>query len=92
MSVMAWTQADLARELACNPQTVNNWLLRNSALDPHLAFALQDKHRWNARWLIEGVGPARIDAVDGEAEALFRDIMALPAERRRALRVILGSR
>lgn len=91
LEVMGWSQSDLAREISATPGAVGNWLHRNQQMDAQYAFILQDKHRWNARWILEGVGPARIEATDEEAESLYRQIMRLPAPRRRALFLILGS-
>jgi hypothetical protein len=88
---MDWNQSEFAREIGATAGAVGNWLHRNQQMDASYAFILQDKHRWNARWILEGVGPARIEVTDEEAEALFREILALPAERRRALRTLLGS-
>jgi transcriptional regulator with XRE-family HTH domain len=91
LEVMQWSQSDLAREIGASPGAVGHWLLRNQQMDASYAFILQDKHRWNARWILEGIGPSRIEVTDEEAEALFREIMELPADRRRALRTLLGS-
>lgn len=91
METMGWSQADLARELDCNAQTVNNWLLRNGKLEASYAFALQDKHRWNARWIIEGVGPSRMAILDADSEELLERIRGLPAERRKALALLLDT-
>jgi transcriptional regulator with XRE-family HTH domain len=91
LEVMEWSQSDFAREIGASPGAVGHWLLRNQQMDAGYAFILQDKHRWNARWILEGIGPSRIDATDEEAEALFREIMDLPADRRRALLLLLGS-
>jgi hypothetical protein len=88
---MKWNQSDLAREIGASPGAVGHWLFRNQQMDASYAFILQDNHRWNARWILEGIGPARIEVSDEEAEALFREILELPADRRRALRTLLGS-
>lgn len=91
LEVMEWSQADFAREIGATPGAVGHWLLRNQQMDAGYAFILQDKHRWNARWILEGIGPARIEATDEEAAELYRQILSLPAERRRALKLLLGS-
>lgn len=70
--------------------TITNWLSRNKSMDPTYAFRLQDKYQWNARWLLEGVGPARLTVLDPADEALLESIRNLPPERRRALAAILG--
>jgi hypothetical protein len=92
LETMDWTPSQLSREIgAGSPGAVGNWLSRNQSMDATFAFALQDKHRWNARWLLEGVLPRRIEVTDEEAEELYRQILALPADRRRALALILGT-
>jgi hypothetical protein len=82
-------QSEMARALGTGPGTIGNWLNRNQGMDASYAFILQDKYRWNARWVVEGVLPRRIEVTDEEAEALFQRILSLPAERRKALTVIL---
>jgi hypothetical protein len=84
-------QSELARALNTAPGTVGNWLARNQGMDPSFAFLLQDHYRWNARWVLEGVLPRRMEVSDEEAEALYQQILSLPAERRKALALILGS-
>ena len=89
---MGWTPSQLSREVgAGSPGAVGNWLTRNQGMDASFAFVLQDKYRWNARWLIEGVLPRRIEVTDEEAESLYRAILDLPPERRKALALILGT-
>lgn len=89
---MDWSISRLAREVgAGSPGAVGNWLSRNQGMDAKFAFVLQDKYRWNARWLLEGVLPRRIEATDKEAEELYRRILDLPADRRKALALILGT-
>jgi hypothetical protein len=83
-------QSELARALNTGPGTIGNWLARNQGMDPAFAFVLQDRYRWNARWLLEGVLPRRMEVSDEEAEALYQQILSLPAERRRALLLLLG--
>lgn len=92
LKTMDWTPSQLSREVeAGSPGAVGNWLTRNQGMDASFAFKLQDKYRWNARWLIEGVLPRRIELSDEEAEALYRQILDLPADRRKALALILGT-
>lgn len=91
MDTEGWNKSQFGREVGATAGAVGNWLRRNQTMDARYAFVLQDKHRWNARWLLEGKLPARIEVTDAEAEALFREIMELPAERRRALKLLLGS-
>lgn len=88
---MEWNQSDLARAIEATPGAVGNWLNRNQQMDARYAFILQDKHRWNARWILEGVGPARIELADTEAEALYQQILGMSADRRKALALILSS-
>jgi hypothetical protein len=83
-------QSELARALNTGPGTIGNWLARNQGMDPAFAFVLQDRYRWNARWILEGVLPRRMEVSDEEAEALYQQILSLPAERRRALLLLLS--
>lgn len=90
---MKWTPSRLSREIgASSPGAVGNWLKRNESIDAKYAFVLQDKYRWNARWLIEGVLPRRLEISDPEAEALYQQILELPTDRRKALVLILGNK
>jgi transcriptional regulator with XRE-family HTH domain len=83
------SKSELARELGVGPSTVGNWINRNGTMEWACAFRLQDKLKWNARWLLEGVGPRKIASSDAEAEQLLREILDLPPERRRALMTLL---
>jgi hypothetical protein len=82
--------SELARALDTGSGTIGNWLARNQGMDPSYAFILQDQYRWNARWILEGVLPRRMEVSDEEAEALYQQILSLPADRRRALLLLLG--
>jgi hypothetical protein len=92
LETMEWSKTKLAKECECGPGTVGNWLHRNSKMDAKYAFALQDKHRWNARWILEGVGPARMNEGEAKAHALVQKILELPDERRDAIAVLVESR
>jgi hypothetical protein len=83
-------QSELARALNTGPGTIGNWLARNQGMDPAFAFTLQDRYRWNARWLLEGVLPRRMEVSDEEAERLYQQMLSLSPERRRALLLLLG--
>jgi hypothetical protein len=85
-------QSELARALNTGPGTIGNWLARNQGMDPAFAFVLQDRYRWNARWLLEGVLPRRMEVSDEEAEALYQQMLSLSPERRKALLLLLGDR
>lgn len=91
---MGWNKSDLARELDCEPSAVGNWIRRNRLMDPRYAFLLQDRHGWNARWLIEGIGPPRLETLPPRTEALIERIKRLPEDRQDALssafEVLLG--
>jgi hypothetical protein len=76
---------------AGSPGTIGNWINRNEGMQSSYAFILEDQYGWSARWILEGVLPRRRDFTDEEAEALFRQILSLPPERRKALKVILGT-
>jgi transcriptional regulator with XRE-family HTH domain len=87
---MSWTPSEMARELGIGASTVGNWLHRNNAMEPRCAFLLQDKYLWNARWILEGVGPQRLVVLPAEDETILQKVRELPPERRRALALILG--
>lgn len=92
MDEMGWSQAELAREMGCTRAAVTNYMSGFSKqVAPKFAFRLQDKHRWNARWILEGEPPARIEPLTAREEALLAKLRALPEERRRALDLILDS-
>jgi hypothetical protein len=84
-------QSEMARALGTGPGTIGNWINRNHGMDASFAFALQDQYRWNARWVLEGVLPRRMEISDEEAEELYQRILSLSPERRKALALILGS-
>jgi transcriptional regulator with XRE-family HTH domain len=57
---MHWRPSDLAREIGAKQQVVYNWLHQGrKGIHRRYAFILQDKYHWSARWILEGVGPAR---------------------------------
>jgi hypothetical protein len=82
--------SELARALGTGSGTIGNWLSRNQGMDPAYAFILQDQYRWNARWILEGVLPRRMEVSDEEAEALYQQMLSLSPERRKALLLLLG--
>jgi hypothetical protein len=82
--------SELARALGTGSGTIGNWLARNQGMDPSYAFILQDQYRWNARWILEGVLPRRMEVSDEEAERLYQQMLSLSPERRRALLLLLG--
>jgi hypothetical protein len=83
-------KSEMARALGTGPGTIGNWINRNQGMEASYAFILQDHYRWNARWVLEGVLPRRIEVSDEEADALFQKILSLPPDRRKALSLILG--
>lgn len=90
LDTTGWTKTKLAIEAgAKSDATVHNWLARDSTMQAAHAFALQDKHGWNARWLLEGIGPARIEKLSAEDERILQEIRALPEDQRRALALLL---
>jgi hypothetical protein len=90
LETTGWSKSRLAREAgAKSDATVHNWLSRDGSMQPAHAFALQDRHGWNARWLIEGVGPPRIERLSPESEKILQRIRELPEDRRRALALLL---
>jgi hypothetical protein len=84
-------KSEMARALGTGPGTIGNWINRNKDMESSYAFILQDYYRWNARWVLEGVLPRRIEVSDEEADALFQKILSLPPDRRKALNLILGN-
>lgn len=89
MEEMGWSAADLAREVEASEQsTVGNWLSgRNKSMAPAFAYRLQDKHYWNARWLMEGTEglPRRLPVLEPERKQVLEHFTALPLERLRAV-------
>lgn len=89
MHEMDWKPADLGRELGtAYDSTVGNWMSRNSGMDARYAFILQDKHRWNARWLLYGEGPERIP--DPAKAKILEDLSALPIDKLRAIQAAIA--
>jgi transcriptional regulator with XRE-family HTH domain len=93
MDAMGWSQADLARAAKTSRQNVTNWMTEVSgtkkAIEPRFAWAIEDATRFNARWIVYGEGPARMELADPLDEKLLRAISKLPAERKRALSLAL---
>lgn len=92
MDEMGWNKAQLSREIgAKNQSTVGEWMNhRNSSMDPRFAWPLQDKYRWNARWLLLGEGPERIPAPDPEKEQIIEELRQLPVERLIAIKSVVA--
>lgn len=90
---MQWSQADLSRAAKCTRQSVTNWMTEVSGqkknIEPKFAFNLQDASRFNARWIIYGEGPARMELADPDDARLFNAISKLPPGRKRALALAL---
>lgn len=89
---MEWDGAQLAREIGAPHQsTVGNWLSGyNKTMAPRFAFALQDKYRWNARWLLLSEGPPRISTPDESKEKILDELRNLPLDRLKAVRAVLS--
>lgn len=86
-------QSKMARDIgAGSAGTIGNWINRNQGMDASYAFFLQDNYGWNARWIIEGVLPRRKDVGEREAEALFNELLAMPAENRQAWLLLMRTR
>lgn len=93
MDAMQWSQAELARAAKCSRGSVTNWMTGISGrqnIEPKFAFNLADATRFNARWIIYGDGPARMDIADPDDARLLGAISKLPPERKRVLLVALG--
>lgn len=93
MDAMGWSQADLARAAKSTRQSVTNWMTEVSGsrnIEPKFAFNLSDVTRFNARWIIYGDGPARMELSTPDDEKLLSLIRKLPEERKRVLIVALG--
>jgi hypothetical protein len=84
---MEWTEAELTRQIdAAGQSTVQQWRTgRNKTMQSRFAWPLQDKHRWNARWLLDGEGDPRLAYVEPERQQLIERVGALPADRLKAL-------
>ncbi len=93
MDAMGWSQADLGRAAKSTRQSVTNWMTEVSGtrnIEPKFAFNLSDVTRFNARWIIYGEGPARMELSSPDDEKLLAAIRKLPEERKRVLIVALG--
>lgn len=93
MDAMGWNQSDLARAAKCTRQSVTNWMTSVSgkkAMEPRFAFNIQDRTRFNARWIIYGEGPPRMELADPDDAKLASAISKLPPERKRGLALVLG--
>lgn len=88
---MDWSQADLARAAGCSRAAVTNYMTGFSKnMEPRFAFRLQDKFQWNARWLLEGVGPARVKVLPRDEEEAIEALREMhPEERQAFTRLIL---
>ncbi len=94
MDAMGWhQQTQLAKAAGASRQNVTNWMTEISgtkkSLEPRFAFNLQDATRFNARWIIYGDGPARMEIADPSDTGLLLAISKLPPERKRALALTL---
>lgn len=93
MDAMGWSQADLARAAKASRQNVTNWMTEVSGtkknMEPRFAFNLMDETRFNARWIIYGDGPARIELADPADLKLLQAISRLPPDRKRVLAIAL---
>jgi hypothetical protein len=88
-----WDEAELARQMGAKGQsTVQHWRLgRNKRMQSRFAWPLQDKHRWSARWLLDGDGEPRMPYVEAEKRKLIETVSTLPADRLRALVTLIGA-
>lgn len=93
MDAMGWSQADLGRAAKASRQNVTNWMTEVSGkkknIEPRFAWNLEDETRFNARWIVYGEGPARMEIADPIDAKLLQAISRLPAERKRALSLAL---
>lgn len=88
---MGWDQATLAREMGTEQNRLQHWLTgRNKTMKSKYAWPLQDKYRWNARWLLDGEGVERLPAPDPEKERIIEDLRSLPTDRLKAIRTALS--
>jgi transcriptional regulator with XRE-family HTH domain len=90
---MDWRAADLARATGISKQNLTNWMNAHAGsthIAPRFAFAIQDATRFNARWVLYGEGPARIDVADPLDSRILDALKSLPDERKRALLLALG--
>jgi transcriptional regulator with XRE-family HTH domain len=94
MDAMGWSQADLARAAKTSRQNITNWMTEVSgskkSMEPRFAWAIEDATRFNARWIVYGEGPSRIELADPADARLLAEISKLPPERKRALSLALN--
>lgn len=94
MDAMGWSRADLGRAAKASRQNVTNWMTEVSGtkknIEPRFAFNIMDASRFNARWIIYGDGPPRMELADPADSKLLEAISKLPPERKRALALTLN--
>lgn len=94
MDAMGWTQyTQLAKAAGASRQNVTNWMTEISGtkknIDPRFAFNLEDATRFEARWIIYGVGPARKEQASPLDAKIAERLAKLSEERKRALMLAL---
>lgn len=93
MDAMGWNQSDLAKAAKTTRQSVSNWMTQVSGvrgnMEPRFAWNLEDETRFNARWIVYGEGPPRMQIADPADAKLLEAISRLPPERKRALSLAL---
>lgn len=91
---MGWNQSELARAAKTTRQSVSNWMGQISGvkgnMEPRFAWNLEDETRFNARWIVYGEGPPRLEVADPLDAKLFAELSKLSLERKRALLLALG--
>lgn len=84
-------QVELARAMKTGQNNLQHWLSgRNLTMKSRYAWPLQDKYRWNARWVLDGEGPERIPAPDPEKDKILEDIRRLSVERLKAIKSVVS--
>lgn len=82
-----WNKATMAREMGTEPNRLHHWLSGSrKTMSSRFAWPLQDKYRWNARWILDDDGPERIPAPDPEKDEVIEELRQLPVDRLRAIK------
>jgi len=92
MDSMGWeTQVDLAKAAKTTRQVVQNWMKRgaNQEIKARYAFNLQDRTRFNARWIIYGDGPERIVDMSPDEQRMVAKYRKMPVDKQAAFSTLL---
>lgn len=83
-------KSKMTDDLGCSTGTIGNWLTRDDGMDWPYAYALMDKYRWDARWILDGTGDPKLpDPMTPEELKLLDNYRAADERLQGAAQVIL---